>query len=127
MATQFRDTACGQLIRLLSRKKLLRYPDEVDPALWKIFTHQQSSTEELVGSSDDVAVEAAPPAQRGGDDPEKNADYGRRSSAQVKTDEASHDPLKGTLSSQRADDGQDFYIVDWYGPGDPEVCYFPIL
>ncbi|KAI1202124.1 major facilitator superfamily domain-containing protein [Nemania serpens] len=120
MATQFRDTACGQLIRLLSRKKLLRYPDEVDPALWKIFTHQQSSTEELVGSSDDVAVEAAPPAQRGGDDPEKNADYGRRSSAQVKTDEASHDPLKGTLSSQRADDGQDFYIVDWYGPGDPE-------
>jgi DHA1 family multidrug resistance protein-like MFS transporter len=123
MATQFRDTACGQLIRLLSNKKLLRYPDELDPTMWKKFTHQHSSTEELVGSSDDVAIEAAPLTQRGGDDPEKNSDHDRRSSAQMRQDEASHDPINGTLSSQMADEGRDIYIVDWYGPGDPEVHY----
>ncbi|OTA54747.1 MFS general substrate transporter [Hypoxylon sp. EC38] len=35
MATQFRTTPFGQLIRFLTGKRLLRYPDEIDPSLWE--------------------------------------------------------------------------------------------
>ncbi|KAI1654291.1 hypothetical protein F4813DRAFT_211589 [Daldinia decipiens] len=35
MATQIRDTQFGHLVRFLSRNKIFRYPDEVDPSLWK--------------------------------------------------------------------------------------------
>ena len=31
MTTQFRDTPCGHLIRVLTGNKILRYADEVDP------------------------------------------------------------------------------------------------
>ncbi|KAE8452318.1 hypothetical protein EG329_001018 [Mollisiaceae sp. DMI_Dod_QoI] len=35
MQTLFRDTIFGQFLRLISSNKLLKYPDELDPALWK--------------------------------------------------------------------------------------------
>lgn len=31
MATQFRDTQCGHLIRFLTGDKMLQHPDEIDP------------------------------------------------------------------------------------------------
>lgn len=44
MSVLIRDTQFGRLLRLLSRKRVLRYPDEVDPALWKSATQRASSS-----------------------------------------------------------------------------------
>jgi DHA1 family multidrug resistance protein-like MFS transporter len=35
MELHLESTIFGQLVRLLSRGKLLRYPDEIDPSLWE--------------------------------------------------------------------------------------------
>ena len=35
MSDNFRDTVFGQLVRLLSKKKLLKFPDEIDQNLWE--------------------------------------------------------------------------------------------
>lgn len=43
MAFQFHTTTFGQLIRLLSGNKVLQYPDEIDPLLWKRFLGQDAS------------------------------------------------------------------------------------
>ncbi|KAI2623985.1 benomyl/methotrexate resistance protein [Hypomontagnella submonticulosa] len=43
MATQIRDTEFGHLVRLLSQR-LLRYPDEIDPSLWKRFLQRNTDS-----------------------------------------------------------------------------------
>jgi DHA1 family multidrug resistance protein-like MFS transporter len=35
MTSHFRDTVFGQFVRLITRKGLLKFPDELDPTLWK--------------------------------------------------------------------------------------------
>jgi hypothetical protein len=35
MNDHFRDTVFGQAVRLLSGNRLLKFPDELDPTLWK--------------------------------------------------------------------------------------------
>lgn len=60
MASSFRTTAFGQLVRLVSRGRLFRYPDEVDPSLWKkaieqdIVSHS-TSPGELSGPEKNIA------------------------------------------------------------------------
>ena len=77
MSTQLRDTNFGYLIRLVSRRRLLRYPDEIDPSLWKLATQRPS---ESTGSQKDAR--------------------------------------EGAVTG---DDGEEVYLVGWYGPDDPEV------
>jgi DHA1 family multidrug resistance protein-like MFS transporter len=42
MTFQFHTTIFGQLVRLLSGGKRFRYPDEVDPFLWKKAVRQDT-------------------------------------------------------------------------------------
>lgn len=49
-----RDTVFGQLVRLISRNKLLRYPDELDHSLWRQFIQGESVSGAEKGSSDEV-------------------------------------------------------------------------
>ncbi|KAK4499012.1 hypothetical protein PRZ48_009524 [Zasmidium cellare] len=48
MTTQIRDTQFGRLVRLVSRKKVFRYPDEIDPSIQKAVAGQgtESKSEE---------------------------------------------------------------------------------
>lgn len=82
MATQFRDTAFGRLVRLASKNHLLQYPDEIDPTIWKkaLPARDASSSE----ASDGTIREGFGPAHI-------------------------------------VEGGKDTYLVDWYGPDDPEV------
>lgn len=43
MSEWVRDTAFGQLIRLLSRRKYFQYLEERDPELWKKFVNEEKS------------------------------------------------------------------------------------
>lgn len=83
MATQFRDTAFGRLVRLASSNRLLRYPDEIDPTLWKRFLPSEKAN--------GLSAEAST------------------------ADGTIRDLVEG---------GMDIYLVDWYGPDDPEVTDF---
>lgn len=93
MATQIRETAFGQLTRRLSNNRWFRYPDEVDPTLWeKYLRDRESTTEEKHCRSSPSGADASSSG------PEGPAGDGPRS----------------------VEDGQDVYLVDWYGPDDPE-------
>ncbi|KAI2626549.1 benomyl/methotrexate resistance protein [Hypoxylon sp. NC1633] len=84
MSTQVRDTEFGHLVRLLSGKKLLRYPDEVDPSLWKKFLQRETGPSgKQVNEGQSVGLQ-----------------------------ELSTDQVLG--------DSRSVYLVDWYGPDDPE-------
>lgn len=94
MATQLRDTAFGQLVRRLSNNRWFRYPDELDPTLWeKHLRDRESTTDEKHNGSSPDGTDASLPGPEGG-----SAGDGTRS----------------------VEDGQDVYLVDWYGPDDPE-------
>ncbi|KAJ6515577.1 major facilitator superfamily domain-containing protein [Mycena sanguinolenta] len=53
MAFQFHSTVFGQLMRLLSRNRLFRYADEVDPSTWKKAT--EKFDEAQVGQSHEIS------------------------------------------------------------------------
>ena len=64
MAFQFHATTFGQLIRLLSGNKILQYPDEIDPLLWKRFLRQDASkhmNSSNIGPSKEEATEDGAP------------------------------------------------------------------
>ncbi|KAF8865556.1 MFS general substrate transporter [Acephala macrosclerotiorum] len=65
-----RDTVFGQLMRLISRNKLLKYPDELDSSLWRQFIQGESVSDAEKGSSDEVEKYAHLVTWQGPDDPE---------------------------------------------------------
>ncbi|ETN40929.1 uncharacterized protein HMPREF1541_05209 [Cyphellophora europaea CBS 101466] len=85
MAVQVRDTHFGRFVRFISCKRLLQYPDELDPTLANAFTLSgQPRSDELLKKEACDGVDL----QNDASQPPKAA--------------------------------QRFYLVDWYGPDDPE-------
>jgi DHA1 family multidrug resistance protein-like MFS transporter len=117
MRNHIRDTAFGHLVRLLSSRRLLKYPDELNPTLWEQCVQKHSTAHpstsgehnNLVGSSHQSALDT-------GDDGEKeqNLDFGLKSA-----------PGLGKGGLDRENDSHEnaggVVLVDWYGPDDPEV------
>ena len=118
MDGHFRDTVFGQVVRLLSKNRLLRFPDELNPTLWKQCVEQDpsaasSTSGELDGlpaSGDHIAADVS---VRG----EKCQKQGTgMSSAHGSGDrQVMHD---GNPSREKTTGVR---LVDWYGPGDQEV------
>lgn len=111
--TQLRDTQFGHLVRFLSRRRYLQYPDEVDPSLW-----QRSLMHRGTGDGREKLASADHP-----DRPPVNLDH-----------QTTDDPPASNLDSSGSganlervvEDGRDVYLVDWYGPNDPEVSQHPL-
>lgn len=99
MTTQFRDTQFGHLVRFLSGNKLFRYPDEIDPSLWKRSLQQDTS------STSTQSQERPNPSEKDSDT--QDGDFRDLNSKHV------------------VEDGKDIHLVDWYGPDDPEVSTAP--
>ena len=100
MATQlFRDTQFCHLVRLLSGNKLFRYPDENDPSLW----------EKSVFWKDTTSGQTEPGQQSSG--------VGR--SEELETWDQID--LRQPSLNHTIEEGKDVYLIDWYGPDDPEV------
>ncbi|KAF2100720.1 MFS general substrate transporter [Rhizodiscina lignyota] len=104
MSEHMRDTVFGQVVRLLSRNRLLKFPDELDPTLWKQCLQEDSTTSEeqkgLTGTSNWTTTgesgntaEAQSPAFTN-----ENLDHVKPSNEKV----------------------TDAVLVDWYGPDDQE-------
>lgn len=107
MAELFRDTVAGQLLRLLTRRRILQYPEEKDPSIWEKYLNAEKSA--------NMAVHGSTAPASG----EEKEDLPSGSSST--TSVANNDELVNTLSGQRIDPekGRDAHIVDWYGPDDP--------
>ena len=95
MTTQLRDTQFGHLLRFLSGNKLFRYPDEIDPSLWKK-SLQRDTTSPSTPSGEQTNASAQDFNKQDGD-------------------------LQDRSGNHVVEDGKDTYLVDWYGPDDPEV------
>lgn len=102
MTTQFRNTQFGHLVRFLSGNKLFRCPDEIDPSLWKKSLQR-----------DATSISTRSGKQSGGS--EKSKDPNDSTHASTK----GFDAQDVNLQDQSV--GKDIYLVDWYGPDDPEV------
>ncbi|KAI9658381.1 MAG: hypothetical protein M1821_002514 [Bathelium mastoideum] len=92
VAAQLQTTIFGQLVRLLSGNKLLRYPDEIDPSLWNKSGHQDTGS-------------TSTPTE------EQTHGLAKESDTQGAASQNTVTP-----------DGQEIQLVDWYGPDDPEMC-----
>lgn len=120
MNDHFRDTVFGQVVRLFSRNRLLKFPDELDPTLWKQCVQKDttaaSSTFEehdgLARSKDHTTADRSDGGEKGqqhGTDLTSTSDSGDTQA--LYQGNPSHEKTKVVC------------LVDWYGPDDQEVSY----
>ncbi|EXJ92341.1 hypothetical protein A1O3_00891 [Capronia epimyces CBS 606.96] len=125
MAELFRDTVAGQLLRLITGKRILQYPEERDASIWQKYVNLEKSTNMAMhGSTDPPAAEEtgelatrAPSYDRA----HRHSEQSPSSSSSSTTFEDGNG-LVNTVSEQKVDveNGRVADIVDWYGPDDPE-------
>jgi DHA1 family multidrug resistance protein-like MFS transporter len=122
VAHLIRDTAFGQILRLITKNRVLQYPEEQDPEHWKNYLNEEKSgyiahhgTAEP--PEDDESRQELQNA-RGlhmrdaqGDGP---ADSRNSMATGTTINEASGVPVD-------QEKGRDKNLIDWYGPEDPEV------
>lgn len=117
MKELLRDSIFGHCLRLITRGKVFQYPEEVDPSIWKKYVHAEKSAN--IAKHGQTA--APVPSSQGnlGQNRQQSACQSGHSSAT----EVDHDALVSGEPSRHVDPekGRDQYIVDWYGPSDPEV------
>ena len=103
MTTQIRDTQFGHVVRFLSRRRLLRYSDEIDASMYK------SSIPSKLEQGADVQIQ------------ERDVQaIGRRANAE-EADKQQGD-REDAHTSPTCQSEKDVLLVNWYGPDDPEVC-----
>lgn len=139
MKELMRDTAFGQVMRLISRGKLFQYSEERDPSLWKKYVNEEKS-----GHAAHKGVEGGA-IQKPEEDEEMSQGIGgvrtredgnteplepigdRRSSdgsSRTRIDEgekeegANYNNASGIKVDPEK--GRDLHIVDWFGPDDEE-------
>jgi DHA1 family multidrug resistance protein-like MFS transporter len=108
MTTQFRDTQFGHLVRFLSGNKLFRYPDENDPSLWKRSLQRDTTSASTQSGEQSNSLE-------------KSKDPNDSINASATDFDTQGVDLQGLSVNHVVEDGKDIYLVDWYGPDDPEV------
>jgi len=118
MGDHFQDTVFGQIVRLISGKRFLKFPDELDPNLWKPYVQEESTAASSTsGEQNDLVRPDDHAADSVSEDRENLKELGTGiSSEQALKDKqalhqetTSHEKTKGVI------------LVDWYGPDDREV------
>jgi DHA1 family multidrug resistance protein-like MFS transporter len=111
MASLLRDTQFGHFLRFLSGNRLLRYPDEIDPSLWKdslqkypnpSIPQEHSSLEKTESKNSATATEAE---------------------TGIATPTLDHN-LQDLKDNHIPENGEDGFLVDWYRSNDPEVSIY---
>lgn len=130
MSELIRDTVLGHFLRLVTGKKVLLYPEEKDPEIWKKYvskeksanmaTHGQPQPPQEDEKKDGDKEDGSGPRSRG---PSRTGSS--RSSSTIKDDSGQVNEASGRPIDQEK--GQDSFVVDWYGPDDPEVCERSVL
>lgn len=120
MSELIRDTTLGHFLRFITRKRVLLYPEEKDPEIWKKYVNKQKSANmashgQLQQPEDDEKKDENNTQNRS-----SSPSGSSRSSSTIRDDSAQVNEASGRpVDSEK---GQDAFVVDWYGPDDPEVC-----
>lgn len=105
------STIFGQLLRWISRKGIYKYPDEIDPSLWKSAVHEVASQE----------FQQSQQLQ----EPEHTNGHTDESETGIQKDgTGNRDAEKNAISMPPRDGSQHVLVVGWYGPDDPEASDF---
>ncbi|KAJ4367532.1 GTPase-activating protein [Neocucurbitaria cava] len=119
MAELIRDTAFGHTVRFLSRGKLLPYPEDTDPDLWKKYVSEEKS-----GYAAYHGHTHAPPDE---EQVEELANARGMRAAREDSETSSRTRVEGeegynAVSGVRVDaeKGKDVHVVDWYGRDDAQ-------
>lgn len=122
-----RDTAFGQLLRLVTKNRVLQYPEEQDPEHWKNYLNQEKSGYIAHHGTTD------PPED---DDTRQQLQSARGLRDREAEDDRPAEPRDSTVTGTTMNDasgvmvdqekGRDKNLIDWYGPEDPEVRLFEI-
>lgn len=108
MSFRTQTTTFSRLVRAISRGTKLRYPDEIDPSVWKVAigrhiseersNHTQEASQNSSASTDGNGAEGVPDK------------------------ELSTSEMEGTAwKKEKSESERGVVVVDWYGPDDPEV------
>lgn len=103
---------------------MLLYAEEKDPEIWRRYVHKGKSANMATHGQLEV------PEKDDKDEEKNEQDIDRArapspagssaSSSTIKDDSAQVNEASGRpIDSEK---GQDAFVVDWYGPDDPEVC-----
>lgn len=117
MSRYFRDTVFGQVVRLLSSDRLLKFPDELDLSLWKQCVTEKISTA-VPGGVGESSNETPSKLGDGGE-------TGQTQGFEATSSQGSEDKqgIHGRKSSLY--ENERIHLVDWYGLDDPEVRPHP--
>jgi len=135
MAELFRDTAFGHLVRLVSRGKLLQYPEERDPSIWQQYVDEKKSAnlakygtaeppkdDDEDGNGSDEKLEKEQQADDASPTRQRNTTRMPSSgSERTRVDEDANATVN-RVSGVKVDSekGRDINLVTWYGADDPE-------
>lgn len=126
MAELFRDTPFGHLVRLLSRGKLFKFPEEADPSIWTRYIDEKKSG--YLAYHGDVA------------EPDDGFNFEGLEGIRTHDQQDSHSrpprlALRNSYRQRQSDienvnrasgvkvdseKGKDLHLVSWYGDNDPE-------
>jgi DHA1 family multidrug resistance protein-like MFS transporter len=112
-----RDTAFGQIVRVVSGRRYFKYPEEENHELWKKFI----DTEKSANLAHHGTVD--PPED---DDEKSDADSDRRPREDSDSSSRTHVGEGETINEASgvkvdSEKGKDINLVSWYGPDDPEM------
>lgn len=113
MKLHMQSTIFGQFARWVSRNGMFKYPDEIDPSLWKSAVQQIPSRK------------LQQPQQP--QEPERTNGHieGSKIGTQ-KGDVLNADVEKNEQSVPPRDSPEDVLVVGWYGPDDPEASDYAV-
>lgn len=145
MTELIRDTTFGHLVRFVTRKRFLKYAEEADPSLWKQFINEDASGNAAHhGTIEPKEQQKKEEGEASSDDEKNELDRhltGAHSIGGIRTrdeyDKNQGDQSSGSSDRTRIPDdgtvnipsgvkidsekGRDIWVVDWFGPNDPEV------
>lgn len=129
MSELIRDTVLGHFLRLVTGKKVLLYPEEKDPEIWKKYVNKEKSANMASHGQPEAPKEDEKKEEKEDDSDSQSREPSRRhssrSSSTIRDDSGQVNEVSGRpVDSEK---GQDSFVVDWYGPDDPEVCKRSVL
>lgn len=123
MSDLFRETIAGQLIRLATGSRFLKYAEERDPSvIEKYINVEKSANLARTGTT-----QSRDPEKLKGEGLQSPRRSPSRSSSDTQVDSAEQsNVLVNVPSGAKVDPekGRDGHVVDWYGPDDPDVRIF---
>jgi len=112
MNGHFSDTTFGQVVRLISRRRFLKFPDESDPNLWKQCIQKDTMRTSSTSEQHNGPVE---PSNHIAADDSDGGEKGREASEHFLRNERN---LNSAITNKKSGE---VILVGWYGPYDQEV------